>query len=153
MPPKDKAVRMPSLLVKVPAKKPTTAKVEYRAVFALLFAVGSSWPPPPIPLSALNMPGHMKQTKDTMTSCTGGEANQGSLRPKMVKDLYFQLAGSCRVPPSIECWDEVASSETGVFSWVAMLWVTDVCERGCAGLNDVCRVWRCGGDGVTGRSS
>jgi hypothetical protein len=28
MPPKDSAVLIPSLLVKVPAKKPTTAKVE-----------------------------------------------------------------------------------------------------------------------------
>lgn len=79
-----------------------------------------------MPLSALNMPGHKKQTKDTMTSCTGGEANQGILRPKRETDLYFQLAGSCSVVPSIECWDEVASSETGVFSCVAMLWVREV---------------------------
>jgi hypothetical protein len=70
---------MPSLLVKVPAKKPTTEKVEYRAVFALLFAFASIWPPPPMPFKALNMPGHMKQTKETMTSWTGGEAYQGNL--------------------------------------------------------------------------
>jgi len=67
-PPKDREVRMPSLFVKVPAKKPTTAKVEYNAVLARLFAVASSWPPPPMPFRALNMPGHMKQTKETMTS-------------------------------------------------------------------------------------
>lgn len=90
-------MRMPSLLVKVPAKKPTTAKVEYRAVLARLLAVGSSWPPPPMPLRALNMPGHMKQTRETMTSWTGGEANHGRVKPATVKRRYFHDLGRSSV--------------------------------------------------------
>jgi hypothetical protein len=113
---------MPSLLVKVPAKKPTTAKVEYKAVLARLLAVGSSWPPPPMPFRALNMPGHMKQTNETMTSWTGGEANHGSLKPAMVKRLYFHEAGSSFV---LESDNEYSAGELtwcagGSFSECAM---------------------------------
>jgi len=121
-PPKDRAVRMPSLLVKVPAKKPTTAKVEYKAVLARLLAVGSSWPPPPMPFRALNMPGHMKQTKETMTSWTGGDANHGSLKPRTVKRLYFHEAGSSFELVSVnECSGELTACGGCFSSVVAML--------------------------------
>lgn len=38
---------------------------------------GLAWPPPPRPLSALNMPGHMKHTNATIPSWNRGDAYQG----------------------------------------------------------------------------
>jgi hypothetical protein len=48
------------------------------------------------------MPGHMKQTREMMISCTGGEANHGSVNPKMRSCLYFQESGSSSVPVGSE---------------------------------------------------
>jgi hypothetical protein len=61
-------------------------------------SVGSDFPPPPIPLRALNMPGQRKQTKATMPSCTLGEAYQGSVTGPILGDLYIHPAG--RITPT-----------------------------------------------------
>lgn len=93
----------------VPAKKATTAKAEYRAVLALAAALMSVRPMPPMPPRALNMPGHRKQTMETMRSWVLGEAYQISL-PKMRKPLYFHPSGRWMGPASSGEW---ASSTTG----------------------------------------
>lgn len=69
-----------------PPITPKTAKVVYRAVLALLAAVGSTWPPPPMPERALNMPGQQKQTRPMRETWTKGELY-----------LNLDLAGSCWV--------------------------------------------------------
>lgn len=55
--------------------------------------VASVLPPPPMPPRALNMPGHRKQTNDTMMSWVWGEAYHGMLKPKIRRCLYFHPAG------------------------------------------------------------
>lgn len=61
-----KYINMPEEGQTHPAKNEKKAKVEYNAEFALEPVFASTWPPPPNPVSALNMPGHMKQTKPSM---------------------------------------------------------------------------------------
>jgi hypothetical protein len=44
------------------------------------------------------MPGHMKQTKETIRSWTLGEAYHGSVKPKRRIRLYFHPGGKSSVP-------------------------------------------------------
>lgn len=60
-PPKQRVVLTPSLLQIDPEKKATVANVEYRATVALFASAASSCPPPPRPLRALYMPGHLEK--------------------------------------------------------------------------------------------
>jgi hypothetical protein len=86
------------------------------------------------------MPGHMKQTRDTMSSCTGGDANHGNLYPRMVKRLYFHELGSSSVVLSVKEWSAELTSWPGcvLFSWVAIVMVLlDVVVAG--GLKSVAR--------------
>jgi hypothetical protein len=64
----------------------------------------------------------MKQTKETMTSWTGGDANHGSLNPSTVKRLYFQELGSWSVVLSLNEWSAELTSWAGTvpFSLVAI---------------------------------
>jgi len=70
--PRRRVTRDPRVLLIDPAKKAAAANVEYRAEFELAVLVESSWPPAPRPFTALNNPGHMKQTKPSMTICVRG---------------------------------------------------------------------------------
>lgn len=84
--------------------------------------VASDRPPPPIPPRALNMPGHMKQTKDTKRSCTRGEAYQGSVKPKIRRWRYIHPAGRSggRVSWSCEAGASCSTAGLDLFS-VSML--------------------------------
>src|ERR1700761_1046510 len=115
------ATLTPSLLVKVPAKKPMTAKVEYSAVFESSPAFVLRRPPPPRPFKALNippsglakaqsdhpkddLPGHKKQTNATMVIWTSGLAYQAIFLPKIDLLLYIQPDGRMTLPFSpTEC--------------------------------------------------
>lgn len=55
-----------------PEKNAETAYTEYKALFAFAEVVASTWPPPPSPVRALNIPGHKKQTKPSMMICVRG---------------------------------------------------------------------------------
>lgn len=55
--------------------------------------LGSDFPPPPIPLRALNMPGQRKQTKATMPSWMRGEAYQLVENLPILLDLYIHPGG------------------------------------------------------------
>lgn len=55
-----------------PEKNAKNAYVAYTAQVEFAEVVGLNWPPPPSPVRALNIPGHKKQTKATMTTCVMG---------------------------------------------------------------------------------
>jgi hypothetical protein len=70
------------------------------------------------------MPGHMKQTKETMSSCVGGEAYQGNLKPPRERRLYFHEFGRVRVSvgSETECSGVWTSCERRLLSsMVAMM--------------------------------
>jgi hypothetical protein len=50
-----------------PEKNAKNAYVAYTAQVEFAEVVASTWPPPPSPVRALNIPGHKKQTKPSMT--------------------------------------------------------------------------------------
>lgn len=100
----------------VPEKNPTTAKVEYRAVLEPSTALVFQLPPPPRPLTALNMPGQRKQTKATRTSWTCGLAYHGMESFPILRLLYIHPVGrtSGAIPSLTECEGELAPASSAV---------------------------------------
>lgn len=79
-----------------------------------LASVGSSRPPPPRPVRALNMPGHVKQTRETMMSWNLGDAYQGIVKDPILRSRYIQPAGRSGT---------MAGSETaeGSAAWLSVM--------------------------------
>jgi hypothetical protein len=96
--------------------------------FTILSAsVASALPPPPRPPRALNMPGHKKQTMETMRSWTLGEAYQGRRSEPILRWRYIHPCGRLRVPLFVG--SKVVTSGPGPSSLVSAM----VCT-GSAGL-------------------
>jgi hypothetical protein len=90
-----------------PPRMPKTVNVVLSAVLATLW---STWPPPPIPNSALNMPGQQKHTRPMRDTWTRGElyvnvdllgavAANSSSPSKSIRDLrsFFAEAFKLRI--------------------------------------------------------
>jgi hypothetical protein len=56
------------------------------------------FPPPPKPDSALNMPGHVKQTKATIPSWILGEAYHGIVQKRSLRWRYIHPDGRATTP-------------------------------------------------------
>jgi hypothetical protein len=59
------------------------------------------------------MPGHMKQTKETISSWTLGEAYHGSVKPKSRIRLYFHPGGRSSVPTGSASGDGASIGAVG----------------------------------------
>jgi hypothetical protein len=88
----------PNTLRKSHSLIPTSVKVKHgilgRGIITILSPRSAvERPLPPNPVSALNIPGQVKQTKETMISWNLGDAYHGMVMPKILRSRYIHPSG------------------------------------------------------------